>query len=236
MDYPHDDEWRSSMGFDLNDDNQDYLPVYPTKPKVTPATVTVKKKKVPSAVSVSDYVLMSKKSDQTTLTQIYKHAPTSPFEDSDDDFVPKKRKARVTPDRYNLSILPEKKRLKSHKRNKVPDLAQFGDLVTSSVKELNHHRYLSGDVDPGYMMFGVVKGGDKDTVLVAWNDVEPALKHFVSVNSEPNYMDYVSPSLVRVVGKYDDPNLCKMNNFLCATIYHQFRFRKGIGWVKFAWI
>ena len=85
-------------------------------------------------------------------------------------------------------------------------------------------------------MFGVVKGGDKDTVMVAWNDVEPALKISESVNCEPYYMDYVSRNLVRVVGKYNNPNLRKMNNFLCATIYHQFRFRKGIGWVKFAWI
>ena len=235
--YTSNNEWRSSMGFPIIEDDKDYCPVYPPKAKVSPVVGSVTKKhKAASTSSVNDYILLSKKSDQSTLTQIYKRAPTSPLEDSDDDFVTKKRKPKVTPDRSYSARSPPKKRSKSHKRNKVPDLAQFGDLVSSSAKELNHPRYLSGDVDPGYFLFGVVRGGDEDTVMVAWNNIEPALKDAGSAKVDMKLMDYVSRNLVRVVGKYDDSKLIKMNNFIRATIYHEFTYKKGVGWVKFAWV
>lgn len=118
------------------ENHQGNFPVYGNNPPPTPPSKSPLKAKVtPTAASVSNYILLSKKSDQTTLTQIYKkRTPTIPLDDSDSDFEPKKRKPTETPDPSNPSKMSSKRRTKKHKRNKVPDLAQFGYLVTSSAK------------------------------------------------------------------------------------------------------
>ena len=46
---------------------------------------------------------------------------------------------------------------------------------------------------------------------------------------------FVSRRLVRVVGKYDDGKLEKMNNFIKAAIFHEFHFKKNVGWLKYRW-
>ena len=119
----------------------------------------------------------------------------------------------------------------------IPDLAQFGDLVTSTAKELCHPCYVAGRVDPGYILFGAVKGGGKDTVLVGWNRPEKVfLKGKGAESNDTSIIGYADRTLVRVVAKSDDRQLAKMNNFLRAAIYHEFFFKGGVGWVKHKWV
>ena len=109
--------------------------------------------------------------------------------------------------------------------------------MTSTAKELNHPSYLLGRIDPGYILFGVVRGGDKDTVMVGWNKPEPMLRQDKGyINDDIKVIEYADRNLVRVIAKSNDQNLAKMNNFLRAAIYHEFYFRKGIGWAKHKWV
>ena len=41
-----------------------------------------------------------------------------------------------------------------------------------TARDLKHHRLLFGDIDPGYIFSGMVKGTDFKTVDVSWNNVE----------------------------------------------------------------
>ena len=122
-----------------------------------------------------------------------------------------------------------------------PTLAQPGDLVTATAKDLNHPRLLFGDVDPGYMFFGVVVSGDKYTPKVSWNRVESALRkakiaaRLGKKKEDFKEIKWVSRALVRVLGKFDDPHMARMNNFIRASIYHEFYFDVDQGWKKHVW-
>ena len=111
----------------------------------------------------------------------------------------------------------------------MEDYAQVGDIVTSTVKELNHPLLLFGDVPPGYQLFGVVVGEDNSSVKVDWNKVEERLRKAKIVKKgEKGYspetfkdIECVSRHIVRVVAKFDDCNsLKKTNNFVRAALFH----------------
>ena len=51
-------------------------------------------------------------------------------------------------------------------------MTQIGDIVQSTAKELPRPRLFFGEIDPGYLLSGLVKKGEKDTVDVAWLPVE----------------------------------------------------------------
>ena len=259
--YPHNNEWRISMGFDPIELPAEFMSVYgeplvetevqvefPTQ-KLKKRTSPEKKHKPPKKSPtpaltnppnpVADYIQNSKKPDQHTLTQLFnKQNAHSDDSESDDDFVAKKpRHQRKTPTIVSPNAQEIKRRSKAANRKLIPDLAQFGDLVTSTAKELNHPDYTSGRVNPGYILFGVVRGGDKDTVLVSWNKPEPIFcKNTGVVNHDTKLIEYADRTLVRVVAKSDDQQITKMNNFLRAAIYHEFFFKKGVGWTKHKWV
>ena len=159
--------------------------------------------------------------------------------ESDSDFVSKKTRHKPESD---IFVSPrnsrEIERNAVKKRRKLDaDLAQLGDLVTSTAKELRHPSYLSGQIDPGYILFGVVKGGDRDTIMVGWNKPERVfLRDKGWANDELKITEYADRNLVRVIAKNTDQELAKMNNFLRAAIYHEFHFKRGIGWAKHKWV
>ena len=101
-----------------------------------------------------------------------------------------------------------------NRRKLDPKLVQFGDLVTSTAKELNHPHYISDDIDPGYILFGVVRGVDKDTVIISLGKVEHVfLKDESAVSNNVKVIEYADRTLVQVVEKLADANLEKINNF-----------------------
>ena len=145
-------------------------------------------------------------------------------------------------------VTPVKSAAKREDRMKVsvPDLAQIGDIVTSTAKELNHPRYRFGDVPPGYIFFGVVEGESLDMVKVKWNKVEHRLrtakivkKRSVADSEVFNTIDYVSRAIVRVVAKFDDGGTRGLNTFLRAALYHEFYYQpvgEEKGWMMYDWV
>ena len=104
-------------------------------------------------VPVKDVIRSFKSSSQTTLTQIFGRDALS-SSDTDSNFEPK-RKKRLHPARI---VTPAVKKLKPEvnpdwggRRESEFDatLAQRGDLVTSTAKELHHPRRIFGDIDAG---------------------------------------------------------------------------------------
>ena len=78
----------------------------------------------------------------------------------------------VTPNKVS-----KKKKVRGVEKRGASDkyLAETGDLVMSTAKELAHSRMLFGDIDPDFF-FGVVISADHDSVEVAWNRAEPQLR------------------------------------------------------------
>ena len=260
--YPHNNEWRVSMGFDPIELPHEFMSVYgdpvtehdvkatfpnqknkKLKRNISPDKVTRTKTKIPTnppSNPVSVFIEQTKKTDQHTLTQLFRRQSAQEFEDSesDPDFVTKKTRRKresdpiVSPNSREIKRNAVKKR-----RKRDSDLAQLGDLVTSTAKELRHPSYLSGQIDPGYILFGVVKGGDRDTVMVGWNKPERVfLQDKGWANDEMKITEYADRTLVRVIAKNTDQELAKMNIFLRAAIYHEFHFKRGIGWKKHDWV
>ena len=158
---------------------------------------------------------------QTTLTQLFGRNVDSPIElsseeQSDDDFEPK-------PKRRNFCIAT---------------IPQVGDIVMSTATELRHPRLLFGEIDPGYIFFGLVKNDDKDTVDVAWLPVEigHARVNVARKKGEPQdkfrSIVTVSRRLVRVVVKFNQQSLEKLNNFLKAAVYSEFFYSRKVGWKR----
>ena len=209
-----------------------------------PAVADEKGSYAPNIVSTSVFIQKFKESKQSTLTQIFGVNglyPESSSSESSDSVFETKRKRKETP------IVTPKKMVKQkidQTKNRGPSdqhLAEVGDLITSTARELNHPRWLFGDIDPGFF-FGMVLSADPDSVEVAWEKVEPQLqkakvatKKGERGNEDFRDIKFVGRSLVRVVGKYDDGKLEKMNSFIKAAIFSNFRFKKNVGWVKYRW-
>ena len=147
---------------------------YPPSPPIKPRTLnpeTPKKRKSfeppPFTITpVASLVMGFKNAEQSTLTQIFGqteigHKVNSPIDLSssdgeDDDFVQMKK-----PRTIGQFI----KRMDSN-------LAQVGDIVIITARNLKHPRLLFGDIDHVYVFFGIVKACDLKTVDVSWSDVE----------------------------------------------------------------
>ena len=111
-------------------------------------------------------------------------------------------------------------------------MAQQGDLVTCTAKELNHPRLRFGNIAAGYF-FGVVVSGDNEMVCMDWNDVQHNLKvaKVVKINERARAkydvfreIKFVYRTLVRVVAKYDDPFMGRINHFVKSTIFLDFYY------------
>ena len=126
-----------------------FTPPPPTRPRArdTHCTTTV------AFTSKSSHAITVTPS-QTTMTQHFGKRYASLIdlslqEDSDDDFELKKKRAR------------------HFVNHPIETLALSGDIVMSTAKELKHPPLLFGDIDPGYLFFGLVKSGDMNMVDVA---------------------------------------------------------------------
>ena len=138
-------------------------------------------------------------------------------------------------DEIDLSVA-KKRRFHRQLKHYDVDLAQVGDIVMATALKLDHPRYRSGDIDPGYIFFGLVKSSEAKTVDVAWSEVEVGHVQ-AKVKRGKDEVDYmgmicVSRSLVTVVVKYDQTNLDKLNHFIRAAIYAEFFFMRNVGWKR----
>ena len=112
-------------------------------------------------------------------------------------------------------------------------MAQVGDLVTSTAKELNPPRALSGEISPGSMFFGIVVISlDPNTVDFAWSHVE--LGHKSSDIVKPDIgrcgddlyvVVCVDRRLVRIVAKNDNGNVDNVNHFFEIFCLHIILFQ-----------
>ena len=126
-------------------------------------------------VPVSAIIQKFKDTSQTTLTQLFGEIQKDSSSD-DDDFIIKRKTKKERKEPALVTPVAVKKRRKSHDTGRVKkstgSLAQRGDLVTSTAAELKHPRLLFGDIDEGYIFFGIVTKSDETTVNVKWSTVE----------------------------------------------------------------
>ena len=115
-------------------------------------------------------------------------------------------------------------------------VAREGNLVMTTAAELNHPWLLFGDIDPAYISFGLVQGGYR-RINVVWSTVEYG--HCQSrvikrskVKRESKRIICLDRRLVRIVAKYNNPTVDKINYFLKAAIFVEYYFYKHAGWQR----
>ena len=101
------------------------------------------------------------------------------------DHTLKKKISSSNSSNYNLNNLIVNTPKTSHNIAKTyPALAQIGDLVTSTTKELNYPRTFSAEISPGYLFFRIVVSSFPVMVDVSWANIE--LRHESKDIVEPN--------------------------------------------------
>ena len=185
-----------------------------------------------------------KSTSQQTLTQLFAGRPeSSPSEDSSDDDVfvksPKKRTKKRKPPTCSLVTPPSVARKVKRVRDNVGEPVQRGDLVTSTAAELNHPRLLFGDIDEGYIFFGIVTEADQTALKVEWSTVEHGHQKARVVKKKGEKkgdhfrdIEWVSMRLVRVVARCNSGNLNRLNHFVKAAISAEFFFVRHVGWKR----